>query len=298
MRFELAIDAKAVLAETPIWDHRIRRLYWTDLFNGTVHRYDPVTGKSKRAETRSVIGSAVPCETEGKLLVAVDEGMMLLDFATGKLEPIAQPEKNTGQFRYNDTRCDSVGRIYTSTVSKRLTEPDFDPDRMAGKFYQIDTDGQVTVLEDKLVQYNTPFFDSGNKYLYVVDTQQKRLLRYPYSIAKGARGPAEAVIQFEDMPDGVSVDVDDRIYVCHWGDKKRISVWSLKDYSFIEFIPFPVKHICCGGFAGEDMKDFYVATSLFWIPEGDGDLQAGAGGLFKARSPIPGRREFFYKDQR
>jgi len=297
MQFELAIDAKVVLAETPIWDPRIKKLYWTDLFSGAVHRYDPLTGKDERADTNSMIGSAIPCETEGKLLVAVDDGMMLLNFDTGKMELVAQPQPNTGEFRYNDTRCDSVGRIFTSTVSKFYTEPNFDPDKMAGKFFMIDKDRSIVTLVDKLVQYNTIFFDNKNENLYVVDTYYKKLLRFDYSLEKGASGSPEVVIEFEDMPDGVVVDVEDQIYVCHWSEKKHITVWSLKDYSFVKSIPFPVKNICCGGFAGDTMQDFYVATSLFWLPEGDPDFSAGAGGIFMAQSKIPGCPEKFFKDR-
>jgi sugar lactone lactonase YvrE len=297
MRFEQVNSPKAVLAETPIWDSRIKKLYWTDLFTGTVHRYDPKTGADERAETDSMIGSAIPCDTVGKLLVAIDDGIMLLDFESGKLELVSQPQPNTGEFRYNDTRCDSVGRIFTSTVSKFYTEPNFDPDKMAGKFYMINTDGSVVTLVDKLVQYNTPFLDNQNKNLYVVDTYYKKLLRFDYSLEKGASGEPEVVIEFEDMPDGVAIDTEDQIYVCHWSDKKHITVWNLRDYSFVKSIPFPVKNICCGGFAGVTMQDLYVTTSSFWLSEGDLDFAAGAGGMYKTNVLIPGCSEHFYKDK-
>ena len=297
MGFELALDCKVVLAETPIWDSRLKKLYWTDLFEGAVHRYDPATGQDECAETRGMIGSAIPCETPGRLLVAIDDGLMLLDFATGKLEPVAAPQPNTGEFRYNDTRCDAAGRIFTSTVSKFLTEPHFDPDVMTGKFYMVDLDGAVVTLVDKLVQYNTILFDNRNENMYVIDTHNKKLLRFGYSLAKGAFGKPEVVISFDDMPDGASVDANDNLYVCHWSEKRHISVWSLKDYSFVRAIPFPVKHICCCGFAGDDMRDFYVATSKFWLPEGDQDFSTGAGGIFRTRSDVPGVPEHLYKDQ-
>jgi sugar lactone lactonase YvrE len=297
MTFELAVDCRVVLAETPIWDSRIQKLYWTDLFTGGVHRYDPLTKKDECVETHSLIGAAIPCETPDRLLVAVDDGMMLLDFASGELELLAAPQPNTGEFRYNDTRCDAAGRIFTSTVSKFYTEPSFDPDKMAGKLYMIDTDGRVVILVDKLVQYNTIFFDSKNENMYAIDTYYKKLLRFDYSLEKGASGKPEVVISFDDMPDGAVVDAEDNVYVCHWGDKKLISVWSLKNYSLVKTIPFPVKHICCGGFAGDDMQDFYVATSKFWLPDGDPDFEAGAGGIYKTRNEVPGLPEHFYKDQ-
>ncbi len=295
MDFKLAYDAQVVLAETPVWDPRIKKLYWTDLFKGTVHRFDPATRQDESVETNMLIGSAIPTYDVNRLLVAGDDGMMLLDFTTGQLELIVSPQPNTGEYRYNDTRCDSVGRIFTSTVSKKFTEPGFDPEQMAGKFYMIDTDGSVTVLVEKIVQYNTIFFNNNNTSLYAVDTWNKQLHRFDYSLEKGASGSPQVVIQFEDMPDGVSVDSEDNIYVCHWGEKKRISVWSLKDYQLVNYLPFPVKNICCGGFAGDDMRDFYVATSKFWLPENDPDFGVGAGGLFVARSENSGTPERFYR---
>ena len=295
MGFELAIDSRVVLAETPIWDPRLKKLYWTDLFEGTVHRFDPATGQDECVLTRGVIGSAIPCETAGRLLVAIDDGLMLLDFTTGKLELVAAPQANTGEFRYNDTRCDAAGRIFTSTVSKFYPEPNFDPDAMAGKFYMVDTDGTVVTLVDKVVQYNTILFDGKNQNMYVVDTWNKTLLRFDYSLAQGASGAPEVVIRFDDMPDGAALDVDDNLYVAHWSDKRIISVWSLRDYSLVKTLALPVKHVCCPGFGGEDMRDLYVATSKFWLPEGDQDFESGAGGIFMARNDVPGRQEYFYK---
>jgi Gluconolactonase len=298
MKFELALDAKCVIGETPIWDPRIKKLYWTDLFKGGVHRYDPATGIDEVVETGMMIGAAIPCETEGKLMVAVDEGMMLLDFSTGNLELICAPEPNTGALRYSDTRCDKAGRIFTSTISKLYTEPEFDPDKMTGKFYMIDVDGKVVTLVDKLVQYNTTLFNNENTDMYVVDTYYKKLLKFNYSIEKGAWGKPQTVIDFPVMPDGAVVDSEDNIYVAHWTDEKYISVYSLKDYQLKGKIAFPVKHICCPGFGGDDMKDFYVATALFWLPDSDEDFAAGAGGILRARNRVAGVPEIFYKDKK
>jgi len=292
--FKLINNQRVVLAETPIWDSRINRLYWTDLFQGTVHRYDPVTGLDESVETGSVIGAAIPCDVIDKLLVAVDDGMMILDFTTAKMESVAVPQDNTGEFRYNDTRCDATGRIFTSSVSKKYSETFFDPNSMTGKFYMIEPDGEVKILVDAIVQYNTIFFDSSNENLYVVDTYNKKLLRFNYTLENGAYGEPETVIIFKEIPDGVSVDIQDNIYVCHWSEKKHITVWSLKNYDFIQSIPFPVKNICCGGFAGDDMRDFFVATSTFGLADDDPDMRAGAGGVFLSRSQIPGKPEKFY----
>ncbi len=298
MKFKLALDAKRLIGETPIWDPRIKKLYWTDLFKGEVHRYDPFTGMDEFVETKMMIGSAIPCETEGKLMVSVDEGMMLLDFATGALELICAPEPNTGDFRYNDTRCDKAGRIFTSSVSKLYGQEEYDPDAMAGRFYMVDVDGKIITLVEKLAQYNTIFFNNADTAMYVIDTYHKKLLQFDYSIEKGAWGDPRIVIDFPAVPDGAAVDIEDNVHIAHWDEGKYLSVYSLKDHQLKSKIAFPVKHICCPGFGGDDWKDFYVATANFWLPEGDEDFEAGAGGIFQARSQIAGVPEIFYQDKK
>ena len=43
--------------------------------------------------------------------VAVDDGMMILDFNSGDMSPVVTPQPNNGEYRYNDTRCGPAGRL-------------------------------------------------------------------------------------------------------------------------------------------------------------------------------------------
>ena len=69
MKFNLVINSNIELAETPVWDDRLQKLYWTDLFSGDVHLFDPATGEDKFWKTNKIIGSAIPCEQLGKVFV-------------------------------------------------------------------------------------------------------------------------------------------------------------------------------------------------------------------------------------
>jgi sugar lactone lactonase YvrE len=291
MKFKLLVDADVTIAETPIWDKRIQKLYWTDSLKGEIHRYDPVTNKEEVWSTGKCIGSAVPCDDEKKLFCALEDGMYLLDFASGELEFIINPEKRAG-YKYNDTRIDPKGRIYTSSVSK-----DFSTDRQTdvlGAFYVVDTDGSVKTLVDGIVQYNAMVWNKDNTKMYVIDTGNQKLLVFPYSVENGAECSYEEGIDFKHigMPDGLSIDIEDNLYVCHWSGK--ISVWD-KELKLKEIIDFPVEYVCCGGFGGEKFDDFFVATSKYRYTEADLRRNAGAGGIFVAKSPIPGRPDYFYK---
>ena len=291
MSAKLIIDASVCLAETPIWDERIKKLYWTDLFSGAVHTFDPATLQDTSVDTHEMIGSAIPCQTLGKVLVAIDSGLKILDVNTGELEKVADPKLGDAACRYNDARCDEKGRIFVSTVSKMYGTDDYTPD-MLGAFYMVDTDNTVTTLVDGINQYNAIVFDAKNENMFVVDTYNQTILRFKYDLEKGPISEPEVVINFEVMPDGMSIDSEDNLYVCHWAGE--ISVWETKTFTKIKTIKMPVEYVCCGGFAGEDMKDFYVATSKFAMPEDHADIKAGAGGIFHMRNEIAGKRDGFY----
>lgn len=40
------LDARARLGEGPVWDAASQTLFWVDVYNHRVHRFDPATGKT------------------------------------------------------------------------------------------------------------------------------------------------------------------------------------------------------------------------------------------------------------
>ena len=292
MDFKLVIDSKFSIAETPVWDEKIGRLYWTDLFPGDVHRYNPATGGDDKFFTGGIIGSAIPCVDTGKILVVIETGAYILDLASGDMKLVADPENGNEKNRYNDSRCDARGRLFMSSVAKTYGTDAYTPDQL-GALYMVDTDGSVKTVVDGINQYNTMVWTSDNKTMIVADTYHEKLLAFDYDIEKGpVSGPRE-VVDFsgkQGMPDGVSMDIEDNIYVCHWSGV--ISVWD-KNFNFVKNIHFPVEQIACGGFGGADMKDFYVASAAYCYSDEDFAKNPGAGGMFVARSEIEGRPDYF-----
>ncbi len=292
MEFKLLIDSKFSIAETPIWDGDIDRLYWTDLFTGDVHRYDPAAGTDECFATGGIIGSAVPCVDKSRVLAVIEDGAFLLDLTTGEKRLVADPENGNPKNRYNDSRCDARGRLFMSSVAKTYGTDAYTPDQ-TGAFYMVDTDGTVSTVVDGIQQYNAMVWTGDDRTLLVADTYHEKLLAFDYDIDKGpVSGPRE-VLDFagkQGMPDGLSIDVEDNIYICHWSGV--ISVWD-KDFRHLRDIPFPVEQIACGGFGGRDMRDFYVAAAAYCYTEADFLKNPGAGGLFVARSQIQGRGDHF-----
>ena len=292
MKFELIIDSKCSIAETPIWDGRIGKWYWTDLFTGDVHRYDPEKGTDEVFPTGGIIGSAIPCESMDRILVNIDTGAYLMDLDSGDMRLVADPENGNEKNRYNDSRCDARGRLFMSSVAKTYGTDRYTPDQ-TGAFYMVDTDRSVHLITDGIQQYNCMVWNADNTKLIVADTYHEKLLEYSYDIEKGPVSGPKEVVDFsgkQGMPDGVSIDEEGKLYICHWSGV--VSVWS-SDYRLVKELRFPVPQVACGGFGGKDMKDFMVASAAYEYTEKDFAMNPGAGGLFIARSDVPGCAEHF-----
>lgn len=294
MQFEPKIYGNVQLPETPTWDERIQKLYWTDLDSGDVHRYDPKNGEEEVWHTGQIIGSAVPCDDLSKLLCVLRDGVYLLDLNTGELELIADPSNGDDTVRYSDSRVDAAGRIYVSTVALTYGSDAYTPDQTGG-FYCIERDGTVKVIDPVINQYNTVLWNRDSTKMYVADTYNEWLLSYDYDIEKGVLSEGKKVLDFKGnygMPDGMSMDVDDNLYICHWTG--CISVWD-RELNEKEKIPFPTPQVTCGGFGGADMKDFYVGAGSWNYNEADKTEHPGCGGFFVARSEIAGMPYHIYK---
>ena len=294
MTFELVHDVNVELAETPIWDSRNGCIYWTAMFEGKICEWDPVTKMERRWDSGGrLIGSAIPAQDISKMLVIMDGGAFLMDKATGKFDLIANPEPNKPQNRYNDSRVDARGRIFMSSVAKTYATPEFKEDQK-GSFYMVEKDGKITVIEEEIIQYNAIVWTADNKKMYVVDTWNCTLLEWDYDLDKGPIGKSRVVLEFKEKygtPDGLSIDSEGSLYVAHWSGK--ITVWD-KDLKLKEVVQFPVEQVCCGGFGGKDMKDFYVATARYFYTAEQLFDRRGAGGIFMSRLSVAGCPDHYY----
>ncbi len=294
MDFSLKIGGCVELPETPTWDARIQKLYWTDLGSGDVHCYDPVTESEKVWHTGQQIGSAIPCDDPDKLLCVLQHGIYLLDLSSGKLALLADPAKGNPAVRYSDSRVDAAGRIYASTVALTYGSDEYTPDQ-TGSFYCVERDGTIKVIDPVINQYNTVLWNKNSTTMYVADTYNETLLAYDYNLAFGVCSAFRTVLSFKGnfgMPDGMTMDEDDNLYICHWSGK--ISVWD-KNLKPKDALSFPTPQITCGGFGGVDMKDFYVGSGSWHYDEEEKSKFPGCGGIFMARSDVAGMPYHMYK---
>ena len=113
LKSRLLFKAEAQLAECPVWDGRIQRLWWVDILGSKLMRFDPASGTNEIFDVGAHIGALVP-EEGGELVLALKHGFSRYrGGAVTELTSMDGPE----DIRFNDGKCDPQGRFWAGTTN-------------------------------------------------------------------------------------------------------------------------------------------------------------------------------------
>ena len=253
---DVAVQAGALLGESPVWSPEEGVLYWADIDGRTVHRFDPATGID---ETRSVPGrpgSLVRGTEPGRLLLAAENQAVWLDWETGTTTPwITLEPAGTGN-RMNDGRTDPAGRYWVGSMYQRAADELF-----TGCLYRIEADGSFAVTRRGIGVPNALAFDIERDRMYFADSLTRTVVRYDYDLETGAARNETVFVEFGDLPgrpDGACVDVEGCYWVAavHGGAVLRFTPDGVLDRR----IEFPVKMPTMTAFGGTGLDMLFVTS--------------------------------------
>ncbi len=281
-RPELVVDAHAELAEGPVWDDRLQRLWWIDLLGGIVHQWDPSTGADRAIPVGQPIG-ALALRATGDPIVAVRDGFAMLDPATGRLDLIAAIAPDDPGIRMNDGKVGPDGGFWAGSMAA-------DERTGLGRLHRLDPDGTVAeVLTELTIPNGLDWTDDGRQLLFI-DTPSRRVDRFdvgPSGRTLSDRRPAFEIPDGAGWPDGMTLDADGFAWVCLWDG------WAVVRYApdgrIDRRIELPAAQVTSCAFGGPDLDELFVTTGQEGFPPGGLADQPHAGGVFRCRPGVRGR---------
>ena len=296
---ELVLDARAELAECPLWSVAEQCLYWIDIAGRRLHRYDPQTGLDRLWW--------MPCEPGcialadgGGLVAALRDGFYRFYPEQSRLHKLAGAPYDTVDTRFNDGRCDASGRFW------------------AGAMYQPRTSEQAAMfcLEQGAVRpgwgpqdglgvkvSNGLAFAADGHALYQSDTPNHVIYRFAFDAATGQVGErsmfARLPVKGEEAvyggrPDGAAIDAEG----CYWSaqyEGGRVLRFSPQG-EIIGIVHVPVTRPTMVAFGGADLRTLYVTSAREGAADEELARQPQAGGIFAVRLDVAGRPEPLYRD--
>lgn len=282
----LVLAARAQLGECPLWSEPDQRLYWVDIDGGAVHGFDPAAGTDTAVPVPGRPGSIALTRMPGRLLVAVECQLGMLDFGTGAWQDWREVEPEGTQNRFNDGRCDAAGRFWVGSMNES------EDGRRTGSLYRVEADGTSAPMRADVGVPNALAFSPDGRTMYWSDTHRDVVWAYDYDIDDGVPTRERVFLDFSDLPgrpDGACVDEDGGYWIaCVFGS---VVLRATPGGAVDRVISVPVAKPTMPAFGGPDRSTLYVTT----IGGGGShplDPDPTAGGLFAIETDRRGIAEW------
>jgi sugar lactone lactonase YvrE len=285
----LVLAARAQLGECPLWSEADQRLYWVDIDGGAVHRFDPATGSDESVAVPGRPGSIALTGTPGRLLVAVEGRLGMLEFGTEAWQDWRDIEPPGTGNRFNDGRCDAAGRFWVGSMYEQSAA-----NRATGVLYRVQPDGTSTPMRTDIGVPNALAFSPDGRTMYWADTHHDVVWAYDYDIDDGVPTRERVFLDFADLPgrpDGACVDEDGGYWIaCVYGSAV---LRATPDGAVDRIVSVPVAKPTMPAFGGPDRSTLYV-TTIGGGASHSLDPNPDAGGLFALETERRGLPEWTF----
>jgi len=279
MKLELVADYQCGCGEGPLWHPDEKCVYWLDLENGRMFRYDPANGRHEQVYRGETIGGFT-IQDDGALLCFMAHGAIKA-WRDGVLTTLVEEIPEERSTTFNDVIADPRGRVFCGTLPTK---------ERLGRLYRLDVDGSLNVMAQGIGCSNGMGFSPERNTMYYTDSEVREVYRFDYDEEMGelrnrrifARLRAE-----EGLPDGMTVDAEGCIWSARW-DGGCVARYA-PDGVELSRIELPAKKVSCVTFGGNDYEDMYITTAGGTDKETEG---WGAGALFRIRPGVRGVAEF------
>ena len=272
-------DSGCHTGECPLWHADEGCLYWLDIPQSRLLRYNRETGVATEFSTGVPVGGFTLHE-DGRLLLFMAEGAVRLWSEDGMETVIESLPQEHGN-RFNDVIDDPEGRVFCGVMST--------PER-AGRLYRMDPDLSIHVMLEGTGTANGMGFSPDLRKMYFCDSRKRQISVFDYDRGTGALSNQAVLLsppESEGKPDGMTVDAEGCIWSARWDGAQVVRLdpqgQVLKKY------PFPVKQVSCVTFGGDDYTDLFATTAGAQDREANGEL---AGALFQLAPGVRGKAEF------
>ena len=277
-------SAGAILGEGPLWCPREQVLYWLDIKRPAIYRFDPQSGQTGQWTMPSDIG-CMALREQGGMVVGLRTGFAFLDFETGAVTALADPEADRPDNRFNDGKVDRQGRFWAGTLNDAESEP-------LGSLYRLDADGTVTLMQDGAVVSNGIGWSPDDRTMYFTDSVIRTIWAFDFDPGSGAIANRRIFAEVPNgtgYPDGLTVDSEGFVWSAVWDG------WRIVRYdpagNIDREVVMPVQRPTSCMLGGPDLRTLYVTSASIHLDAGALERGPRAGGLFALQVDTAGLPE-------
>ena len=282
-------ESRDQVGESPVWSVAEQALYWVDIEGGLIRRLD----WAHRTQLSWRLPERVGCialSAQGGVVAAMETGVFAVQLmAEGavRLSCLATVQHPMANMRFNDGRCDAMGRFWVSTMcmDMSLAAP-------VGALYCLDESGLGQPRVDGLITPNGIAFSADGATAYLSDSHPSVQKIWAFDFAAPA-GELTNRRLFADMtnlpgrPDGAAVDVHGCYWICG-NDAGGVHCFS-PNGELLRSLAVPVAKPSMCAFGGPQLDQLLVTSIL---PASESSAQPGLNGaVFALDAGVTGLAE-------
>jgi L-arabinonolactonase len=241
-----------LLGEGPVWSVADQCLFWVDIEGRMVHRWQWATEQVRSWPMPCMVG-ALAIRQQGGLVLALQNGIHLMDLSTGDLTFVLDPEGDVPGTRYNDGTVDPSGRFWIGGMV-------LDGEPASARLYRIESDGRATTMLTGIGCGNGAGFSPDGKVMYYTDSATRTIRAFDFDVTTGEmKNPVDFVVDHDCTPDGLAVDAEGFVWGVKWGGARLVRY--APDGTIDRVIPLPVPQPTSIAFGGPDLRTMFVTTA-------------------------------------
>jgi sugar lactone lactonase YvrE len=273
LQAELLFDARGKLSESPQWSSAEQALYWVDIENGLLHRFEWRGESHECVSLPAPVSMVVPGPP---LLVTSGNRLVHFDWNTREPRQVAALALDPARVRFNDGKVDPQGRLWLGTMAIDEKSPIASLYRLAGHTLE-------QVLAD--VRISNGILWSGDT-MYYADSGTFRVDAFDYGAERGELDveSRRTILEFPEEigpADGMALDVDGNLWIA-LVNGRRVSCFSPDTGDELARVVVNAAKVSACCFGGPGMNHLFITTAR----EGSDD-PSGSGAIFVAE---PGAR--------
>jgi sugar lactone lactonase YvrE len=280
---EHVVSSQCKLGEGPLWHPVEQVLYWLDIYEGRLHRFDPQTGET-RATSLGLVTGSMGVRSQGGFVMATKKGFAFWDPNSQGFTFLGDPDADEAEVRFNDGKTDRQGRFWAGKMSSRP----------ANSLFRLDADRSIHRMESGIIISNGLGWSPDNQVFYFTDSEARVIYAYNFDPTSGAISNRRIFTRIpnepgEGLPDGLAVDAEGYIWSARWGGWKVVRY--APDGGIERVIPMPVEFPTSCAFGGPDLDYLYITSDWVEVKPEDRAGQPMAGDVFRLRPQVRGLPE-------
>jgi len=273
-------DARATLGEGPVWCSGDAVLWFVDIKERRIHRFDAQTQRASSWSAPAQPGFIAP-SGKHSFIVGLQTGLHRFDPTSGEFTLLREVEPAQSGNRLNDGYVDQRGRLWFGSMDDGETAA-------TGAVYCFDGNAKLTCVDRGICITNGPCVSADGRTFYLTDTVNRTM--YAYDLHDdGSLSDKRAFVQFsaaEGFPDGTVVDSEGCLWVGMWGGWAMLRLSPKGDR--IGKVSLPCANVTKGVLGGPELKTLYVTTARKGLTDSQLREQSLAGGLFAVDVDVAG----------